>query len=112
VTNSSSSSYVVLYEITRCPELDAFIKEEYGKYGLGLLDKYVKRGREMDRREFEYLDDALYLGDKPESAYSPDKDYLKAVFYTYCTEGDEEGDDVFLATIIPDQYKKEVWSER
>ena len=37
VTNSSSSSFIVISKVDRTDELVNYLKEEYGKYGLELL---------------------------------------------------------------------------
>ena len=42
VTNSSSSSYVCVAKVDLCDELREYMKEEFGKFGLRLLDEYVQ----------------------------------------------------------------------
>jgi hypothetical protein len=42
VTNSSSSSYLVVYKIKDSQEFRDYIKEEYGKHGVKLFESEMK----------------------------------------------------------------------
>jgi len=44
-TNSSSSSFVVIYEVDNNSKLKDYLKEEFGKYGLNLADTYITLGK-------------------------------------------------------------------
>lgn len=45
VTNSSSSSFICVARIDKSSKLLDYFKEEYGKYGLRLLDDYLVTGK-------------------------------------------------------------------
>lgn len=47
VTNSSSSSFIIVSKINKSQELLEYMKEEYGKYGLRLLDEYLVKALSM-----------------------------------------------------------------
>ena len=65
VTNSSSSSFVCIAKVDKNDDLLEYFKEEYGKYGLRLLDKYLVPGeviREYDftpHNEYENVSDLV-----------------------------------------------------
>lgn len=96
VTNSSSSSFICIAEVDMSDELINFMREEYGKYGVRLLEEYVCKGYELNDE-----DEDLFL--------EADGDYIKALFYTWSTEGDQDGDDAWVYEHIPDKYKKEIY---
>lgn len=106
VTNSSSSSYTIIYEVSDCKELRDYLKEEYGKYGLKIADDYLIKGLEYDKWDKEELEGYL------EDEFDENKTYLKASFIEYTSEGDTEGDDAFLANALPAEYVKEVYNGR
>ena len=47
VTNSSSSSFICVAKVNKTDDLVKEMKEEYGKYGISLLDKYLETGEEI-----------------------------------------------------------------
>lgn len=96
VTNSSSSSFICIAEVDMSNELINFMREEYGKYGIRLLEEYVCKGKDLSDK---YADICL----------KEDGDYIKALFYSWSTEGDKEGDDAWVYEHIPDKYKKEIY---
>jgi len=104
VTNSSSTSYTIIYEINDCKELRDYLADEYGKFGIKIADEYFIKDIEHANDEdlLEYLD---------EDNYDLEKTYLKACFVIETTEGMVEGDDAFLANIVPDEYKKEIYND-
>ena len=104
VTNSSSTSYTVIYEVNDCKELRDYLAEEYGKFGIRIADEYFIKDIEHANDEdlLEYLD---------EDDYNLEKTYLKARFIIETTEGITESDNVFLAKVIPDEYKKEIYND-
>ena len=105
VTNSSSSSFIIVSKINKSQELLEYMKEEYGKYGLRLLDEYLVKGI-VD--EDEYLA-GHYIPSDVAAELDPNADYLVANYYTWTTEGDTEGDDAWLNDHIPSKFKEEVY---
>ena len=103
VTNSSSTSYTVIYEVNDCKELRDYLAEEYGKFGARIAEEYFVKDKEIAKREwyFEYID---------KKDFNEEKTYLKADFELSSTEGNIECDDAFLANAIPDEYKKEIYN--
>ena len=106
VTNSSSSSYVVCYKVDYNDELKEYLKEEFGKYGLRLAEKYLENGKKI--KSDSYSDTLEILADA-EITVNDDDYYLRANFVEYTNEGDVEGDDAWLARHIPKQYLEEIY---
>ena len=108
VTNSSSSSYVVCYKVDYNDELKEYLKEEFGKYGLRLAEKYLEKGKEI--KADSYSDTLEILADA-EITVNDDSYYLSATFFEWTSEGEEEGDDAWLARHIPNAYLEEIYNE-
>lgn len=105
VTNSSSSSYIVIAKVDMCPALLDEMKEEYGKYGIRMMDENIITGKEFIEEaageEEQYIKDH----DVKEDGY-----YIIATcYYTYSTEGDTNGEDVWLYEHIPEQYLSDIY---
>lgn len=99
VTNSSSSSYVVIHKIDDCEEFRNILKEEMGNLGLRLADKYFKKGKDY----YKYSNGKTELHDYIEEEFDENATYLQSNHYTYSNDSDDfNGDDVFLADHLPD----------
>lgn len=81
------------------------MKEEYGRYGLRLLDECLVKGI-VD--EWGYLF-GHYIPENIAKELDPNEDYLVAEFYAWSTEGDTEGDDAWLNKHIPSEFKEEIY---
>ena len=109
VTNSSSSSFICVAKVNKTTEFIDYFKEEYGKYGLKLLDKYLVTGKEIkDGDNYDYEEFNDYLNDAG-IELNDDELFLQASFISYTNEGDTEGDDAWLYQHIPDEYKEEIY---
>lgn len=109
VTNSSSSSFICVSRINKNDDLLDFFKEEYGKYGLRLLEQYLVTGKEIKKDEsYNYEEFNDYLNDAG-IELNDDELFLQASFISYTTEGDTEGDDAWLYQHIPEEYKEEIY---
>lgn len=106
VTNSSSSSFIIVSHIDMCDELIEYMKEEYGKYGVRLINDLVKP---------LYVDDYMDTCDAigfflSESQYKEMKDNfhgcptLISRHITCTTDGDSNGDDAWLRDKIPKKF--------
>lgn len=113
VTNSSSSSYMVLYEIYDSPELKDWLEEEYGKFGIRLYRDYVQQGYKCREQIIEeiFYDDGDDAVKEFVEGWDEGKFYLLARFISYTSEGDSEGDDAFLAHHLPNKFKKCVYEQ-
>jgi hypothetical protein len=96
----------VIYEVDDCKELRDFLKEEYGKYGTKIADENFIKDRLRAKAE-----DLLETLEDNEIEYDPNKTYLSAEFISWSSEGDEKGNDAFLAKIIPNKYIKKIYDE-
>lgn len=105
VTNSSSSSFICVAKVNMGDELVAYMKEEFGKWGLKLLDNYVVTGQDILDNDYDYDEFKDFCLDKIE----PDAHYVQAKFYAWSTEGDTEGDDAFLYRHLPGEYANEIY---
>lgn len=109
VTNSSSSSFICVAKVDKTAEFIDYFKEEYGKYGLRLLDEYLVTGKEIkDSDNYDYEEFNDYLNDS-DIQISDDDMFLQASFISWTNEGDLEGDDAWLYQHIPDEYKEEIY---
>jgi len=99
VTNSSSSSYVVIHKINDCEEFRNLLKEELGKIGFKLADLYFKKGKDY----YKYNDGKTEFHDYiNEDEFDEDATYLQSTHYTSSNDCDDfNGDDVFLADHLP-----------
>lgn len=107
VTNSSSSSYIVIAKVDMNPALLDEMKEEFGKYGIRMLDENIITGEELiervDEKYEEKYDVDTYINTEGR-VFNKDDHYIIARFYTWSTEGDFNGDDAWLYDHIPEKY--------
>lgn len=108
VTNSSSSSYICVSKVNKNDELINYFKEEYGKYGIKIMDKYLIPGKEIKEEIWEYEEFLSYCKDW-DIEIADDDMYLQARFYVWCDDGDGNGDDAWLYDKIPPEYMEEVY---
>lgn len=108
VTNSSSSSYVCIARVDLCDELREYMKEEFGRFGLRLLDEYVQTGAAIKADEYGLIKETLDFSDDL-GALEDDKYYLGASFIVWTNDGDTDGDDAFLYNNIPEKYMEEIY---
>jgi hypothetical protein len=91
VTNSSSSSFVCIYEVNDCAEFREALKEKMGTVGLELADRYLKKGKDY------YNDYELEIDDE--------KTYFQALHYTYSDDPDDFNQPAnFLEDYMPKEY--------
>lgn len=110
VTNSSSSSFICVSKVDKNDELLNFFKEEYGNYGLRLLDEYLVTGKKIKKNKYyDYDEFNDYLSDNGIEIRDDDL-FLQASFIEYTMNGDTDGDDAWLYQHIPDKYKKEIYT--
>lgn len=111
VTNSSSSSFVCVAKVNKNDELMKYMKEEYGKYGLSLMDEYIVTGEKMKEtrnHNWKYKEFLDYC--KRNNLQVEDTDsFLCASFYAWTTEGDVDGNDAWLYDHIPDKYMEKMY---
>lgn len=111
VTNSSSSSFICVAKIDKTEELMNEMKEEYGKYGVSLLEKYLESGAEIKSQvddDWKYEEFVDYCNENGIGIRDDDV-YLIASFYAWTTEGDMEGDDAWLYNHFPKEYMEEIY---
>ena len=111
VTKSSSSSFICVAKIDKTEELMNEMKEEYGKYGMSLLEKYLESGAEIKSQvddDWKYEEFVDYCNENGIGIRDDDV-YLIASFYAWTTEGDMEGDDAWLYNHFPKEYMEEIY---
>ena len=106
VTNSSSSSYLCVAKIDFVDELREYMKEEFGKFGLRLLDENLQTGAHIKASPGTEIHD--YMEDRLDEL-EDDGYYLGALFIEWTNDGDTEGEDAFLYNHIPDRFKSEIY---
>lgn len=120
VSNSSSSSFVVVYKVNVNDELKKYMAEEFGKYGTKLLEEYISDKKEIE----EWLNDDY--GDQVEEEDDEDltdlqqlkKDleddakYLQIYRVYNSNDPDDMNDDgCWLADHIPAEFIDKLYEE-
>ena len=127
ISNSSSSSFVVVYKVKDMDKLYNYMKEEFGKFGMSLVDRYVwdsddpKFKLKINDNFSELLifedDDGVYVENPTDDDIEKADDIIiQRKFYNdilntsgtfifakrvvWSTEGDVEGDDSFFVDHI------------
>ena len=110
VTNSSSSSFICVAKINMCEELQKYMKEEYGNFGVRILKEHIQKGSDILADKYNEILDVLEWN---EDAFEIKEDeyYLSARFITSTTEGLTNDDDAFLYDAIPSKYMEEIYRE-
>lgn len=109
VTNSSSSSYVVVYKVDMSEELMQYMAEEYGRYGTRLMKECISPGKKINELLDGYsIDPEIFLDN---NEIHEDGFYLFASRESYSDEGCIEGDDAWLVDHIPGKYMQEICTE-
>ncbi len=107
VTNSSSSSFICVAKIEKIEELYEYMKEEFGKFGVRLLNENLTSGADVKNSKWDW-DEFKEFCEENGVIIENEAMYLSASFIEWTTEGDTEGEDAFLYRNIPDSYKKEL----
>ena len=107
VTNSSSSSYLCVFKVEMCEELEEYIREEFGRHGNRLLESRIFDGDSFA----EILHDDYGL-EEEDMGIDIDKDgsYLIGEFVEWTNEGDHDDDGAVLSRYIPDEYIEEIYN--
>jgi len=108
VTNSSSSSFICVAKVQDNAELRQYMKEEFGNFGIRLLEEYFVAGKAIKDDTYDYEEFRNFC-DENSIEIQDDAIYLQARFISWSTEGDTEGDDAFLYNHIPGKYKDVVY---
>ena len=106
VTNSSSSSYIVIAKVDLCPALLDEMKEEFGKYGIRKMNENVITGKDLIEEAEENWEVDQYVENH---GVEEDGHYITARFYTWSTEGDANGEDAWLYEHFPKQYLSDIY---
>ena len=125
VTNSGSSSFVIVNKVDKCNKLIEQFKDEYGKYGINLLNSLLVSSEQLNEwlkncddecieidGRFWYVFDEEYIEQlKEDVENNPHAFYLFAEVFLKDTEsgGVFSSDDVWLLDHIPDNFLKEVF---
>lgn len=112
VTNSSSSSFIVVSKIKMNDELKRYMKEEYGKYGIRLLEENLVKGSALEyENKYSPMLAGHYISENCAKIVKKDMDgdYLVAEYVAWSTEGAVNGDDAWLRDHIPDEYKTDIY---
>ena len=118
VTNSSSSSFVIMTKVNKLDELKLYMEEEYGKYGKRLIEDYVfpakvilddvqdgEESYEYDGYTYAYIP-AVALED-----LQPEDMILLSRHICYTTDVVDYTDNVWLYDHIPNEYKEDIYEE-
>lgn len=106
VTNSSSSSFIVVTEIDKCPEFMDYMSERFGTWGIEFVDEFI-----MSAEQLKNSGDYWCIEDNVD--VSEDKCYLIAWHNdTMDSISDSrENDATWMHKKLPEKWCKEVYSE-
>lgn len=114
VTNSSSSSYIVIFEINDSEELRAYIKEEFGRRGEKIANEhFIKITEECvknNNRYLELLDKYSYV--IKDFVFENGKTYAIGEGIDYTNEGKQDDPQVQLVNNLPNGYYKIVFTSQ
>jgi hypothetical protein len=85
VTNSSSSSYIVVYSVNDSSELRDFIKEEFGNHGMKSFESSLGDGSKI-KAQIEYLSGEC--NENIDALIKDDVTYLYGEKISYSSYGD------------------------
>lgn len=106
VTNSSSSSYIVVSQVDKTPELMEFVKEELGRYGVELVERVICNPVHNEKYgEYEIgvntvCDTSVEL--------DTEKTYMCAEYVAWSTEGDKDNEAAWLRDHLPKEFYTDV----
>jgi hypothetical protein len=86
-----------------------YFKEEYGKYGLRLLDEHLVSGKDIKADEYWNYDKFKEHCEESDIEIVDTDMYLQASFIEWTNDGDTEGDDAWLYQHIPSEFKEEIY---
>lgn len=109
VTNSSSSSYIVVSQIDKTPELMEFIKEELGRYGVEVAERVICKPVHNERYgEYEIFGNAIW---DTEVDLDTEKTYICAEYVEWTTEGDKDNEAAWLRDHLTEEFYTDVYGE-
>ena len=107
VTNSSSSSFIVVSQIDKTPEFMEFVKEELGRYGVELAERVICKPVHNERYgEYEIFGHAI---DDTEVDLDTEKTYMCAEYVEWTTEGDTDNEAAWLRDHLPKEFYTDVY---
>ena len=114
VTNSSSSSYLVVYKVYDSMELQKWCKEELGNRGLKRYNDYLLDHSTFKEKIIEYYEDyqGSNIGDDEDfneeiddeiinALKEPDTKFIMGWAVAYTTEGDSDSNEILFAHELP-----------
>lgn len=131
VTNSSSSSFIIVTKVNVTDELKEYMKTEYGKYGEKLITTIPKRGADIikgfkyDETDDLYFEEGfgvieelcnIYFGEYyatnviKEISKDPEASYIFSYVYLKDTEGGVfPEDELWLKCHLPEGQSEDVY---
>jgi len=131
VTNSSSSSFIIVTKVNVTDELKEYMKTEYGKYGENLITTIPKRGADIikgfkyDETDDLYFEEGfgvieelcnIYFGECnaadviKEISKDPEASYIFSYVYLQDTEGGVfPEDELWLKCHLPEGQSEDVY---
>ena len=109
VTNSSSSSYIVVSQVDKTPEFMEFVKEELGRYGVEVAERVICKPVHNERYgEYEIFGNAI---DDTEVYLDTEKTYMCAEYVEWSTEGDKDNEAAWLRDRLPNEFYTDVYDK-
>ena len=109
VTNSSSSSYIVVSQVDKNPEFMEFVKEELGRYGVEVAERVICNPVHYEKYgEYEIFGHAI---DDTEVDLDTEKTYMCAEYVEWTNEGDTDNEAAWLRDRLPEEFYTDVYDK-
>ena len=109
VTNSSSSSYIVVSQVDKTPEFMEFVKEEFGRYGVELAERVICNPVHGEKYgEYEICGKIVY---DTSVDLDTENTYMCAEYVEWTDECKKDNEAAWLRDRLPKEFYTDVYDE-
>lgn len=109
VTNSSSSSYIVVSQVDKTPKFMEFVKEELGRYGVELAERVICKPVHNEKYgKYEICGNTLWGASVD---LDTEKTYMFSEYIEWSNEGEKDNESAWLRDRLPKEFYTDVYDE-